>query len=67
MSNFIVEEELGTFTGRRHPNNGYFALRGPVMPAGGSLNPSSRFRPTVSGRYEWAGGIFDTRLSSRQA
>jgi hypothetical protein len=28
MSNFIVEEERGTYTGRRHPNNGYYAFTG---------------------------------------
>jgi hypothetical protein len=30
MSNFIVEQERGTYTGRRHPNNGYYALTGPT-------------------------------------
>jgi hypothetical protein len=28
MSNFIIEEERGTSTGRRHPNNGYYAFTG---------------------------------------
>ena len=33
MSNFIIEEERGTYTGRRHPNNGYYAFTGPTTSA----------------------------------
>jgi hypothetical protein len=35
MSNFIVEEEHGTYTGRRHPSNGYYAFTGPTTRTSG--------------------------------
>jgi len=57
MSNFIVEEERGTYTGRRHPNNGYYAFTGPTtrisapqhLTTAYQLNSSGQFAP-VSGQ-----------------
>jgi len=52
MSNFIVEEERGTYTGRRHPNNGYYAFTGPMTQATGRRHLPSPCGPTLSGHYE---------------
>ena len=51
MSNFIIEEERGTYTGRRHPNNGYYAFTGrpPAPPDRGTSPPrTGRTSPASS-------------------
>jgi hypothetical protein len=48
MSNFIVEEERGTYTGRRHPNNGYYAFTGPTTRTSGARNLATIYRPARS-------------------
>ncbi len=52
MSNFIVEEERGTYTGRRHPNNGYYAFTGPLTQAAGSRHLPGSSSPNLSGHFE---------------
>ena len=49
MSNFIVEEERGTYTGRRHPNNGYYALTGPTTRTFGPWRSTTTDLPNCSG------------------
>ena len=51
MSNFIVEEERGTYTGRRHPNNGYYALTGPTTRTSEPRYLTATYRPNSSGHY----------------
>ena len=51
MSNFIVEEERGTYTGRRHPNNGYYAFTGPTTRTTGTLDPTTIYRPNRAGQF----------------
>ena len=45
MSNFIVEEEHGTYTGRRHPSNGYYAFTGPTTRTSGPRYVASTYLP----------------------
>ena len=51
MSNFIVEEERGTYTGRRHPNNGYYAFSGPTIRTSGPRYLATTNRPNLSGQF----------------
>lgn len=51
MSNFIVEEERGTYTGRRHPSNGYYAFTGPATRTSGPRYLSTTYRPNHSGHF----------------
>ncbi len=50
MSNFIIEEERGTYTGRRHPNNGYYAFTGPTTRTSGPRYLATTYRPNLSGQ-----------------
>ena len=51
MSNFIVEEERGTYTGRRHPNNGYYAFTGTTTRTSEPRYLTAISRPNSSGHY----------------
>ena len=48
MSNFIVEEERGTYTGRRHSSNGYYAFTGPTTRTSGPRDLASTYLPNHS-------------------
>jgi len=50
MSNFIVEER-GTYTGRQHPNNGYYAFTGPTTRTSAPRYLTTTSRPDSSGHY----------------
>ena len=51
MSNVIVEEERGSYTGRRHPNNGYYAFTGPITRISAPRSLTAPFGPNAAGHY----------------
>ena len=50
MSNFIVEER-GTYTGRQHPNNGYYAFTGPTTRTSEPRYLTATYAPNSPGHY----------------
>ena len=50
MSNFIVEER-GTYTGRQHPNNGYYSFTGPTTHTSGPRYLTTTSGPNLSGHF----------------
>jgi hypothetical protein len=50
MSNVIIEEERGTYTGHRHPNNGYYAFTGQTARTSGPRHLPITYRPNLSGQ-----------------